>query len=423
MLNTTAPIVESPLVCTAQMAPPGASQAGDDQAFAKALDQAAAQQRDAAGDATEAPVRQGPRARPDGATHGRSNAAERRPATGSEPRKTEPIDSLTAASIEDSEVAPDDGLSLLQSPSDAAAQPAPDEPDAALPDLAAWASSLPLPLARPASAAATATAGARTQAVAAATVAAITAQASSTSDVPDTANEPIRNPGVTTAPLATALASTAVRQADARVARTPTPGLGDVAAKLSPAEADVQAVTPLPSVQRAGLDAAAALTALPGSWTQAQQPLADGSAPLQAEVQPPVGSNDFAPALGSRLSVMVRDGIDHAQLKLNPAEMGPIEVRISLDGTQAQVDFSAAHASTRQALQDALPALAGALRDQGLTLAGGGVFDQTREQRGDTRPDGARGPSGRPGAASEAGLPAAAAARVPRARGVVDLYA
>ena len=83
---------------------------------------------------------------------------------------------------------------------------------------------------------------------------------------------------------------------------------------------------------------------------------------------------------------MVRDGIEHAQLKLNPAEMGPIEVRISLDGTQAQVDFSAAHAATRQALQDAVPALAGALRENGLTLTGGGVFEQAREQRGDAAP-------------------------------------
>ncbi len=102
----------------------------------------------------------------------------------------------------------------------------------------------------------------------------------------------------------------------------------------------------------------------------------DQAAPLQAELRAPVGSNEFAPALGSQLSVMVRDGIEHAQLKLNPAEMGPIEVRISLDGTQAQVDFSAAHAATRQALQDAVPALAGALRENGLTLTGGGVFEQ-----------------------------------------------
>jgi flagellar hook-length control protein FliK len=121
--------------------------------------------------------------------------------------------------------------------------------------------------------------------------------------------------------------------------------------------------------------------------------------------------------------VWVRDGIDHAQLKLNPAAMGPIEVRISLDGTQAQVDFSAAHAATRQALQDAVPALAGALRENGLTLTGGGVFEQAREQRGDTRQEGSRQPGGDRRTPLDSAAASMAGARPTRTRGVVDLYA
>jgi flagellar hook-length control protein FliK len=119
----------------------------------------------------------------------------------------------------------------------------------------------------------------------------------------------------------------------------------------------------------------------------------------------------------------VRDGIEHAQLKLNPAEMGPIEVRISLDGTQAQVDFSAAHAATRQALQDAVPALASALRENGLTLTGGGVFEQAREQRGEARQDRARHPDGSSRTPPDGAAAPLPAARPTRARGVVDLYA
>ena len=145
---------------------------------------------------------------------------------------------------------------------------------------------------------------------------------------------------------------------------------------------------------------------------------------MQAELQAPVGSNEFAPALGSQLSVMVRDGIEHAQLKLNPAEMGPIEVRISLDGTQAQVDFSAAHAATRQALQDAVPALASALRENGLTLTGGGVFEQAREQRGDARPGRLAPASARAGRRRWTAPPARARAAHRHARAAsVDLYA
>jgi flagellar hook-length control protein FliK len=144
---------------------------------------------------------------------------------------------------------------------------------------------------------------------------------------------------------------------------------------------------------------------------------------LQTEVRAPVASDEFAPELGARLSVLVRDGIEHAQLRLNPADLGPIEVRIDLDGQRAQVDFSAAHATTRQALQDAVPALAGALREQGLTLTGGGVFEQPREQRGEGSPRDARQAAASKDRSADDARPVITAPRVPRARGVVDIYA
>lgn len=141
------------------------------------------------------------------------------------------------------------------------------------------------------------------------------------------------------------------------------------------------------------------------------------------DVHEPVGSPRFAPALGERVVTLVRDGVEQAQMRLNPAELGPIAVHIRVDGTRAEVEFSAAQALTRQALQDAVPALAGALRESGLTLAGGGVFEQPREAR-DPGADAA--PRGGPGAGSgpERSTDAQLAAPVRgRARGIVDLFA
>ncbi len=165
------------------------------------------------------------------------------------------------------------------------------------------------------------------------------------------------------------------------------------------------------------------VASIAAAMLQATPAATPSSAPFPAELAVPLGAPEFAPALGSQLSVLVRDGIEHARLKLNPAEMGPIDVRISVDGQQAQVDFSAAHAGTRQILQDAVPALASALRESGLTLTGGGVFDQPREQRGDMQ----RGPSPQRASAFEdthEGLPASVQVSKPNAaRGVVDLYA
>lgn len=164
---------------------------------------------------------------------------------------------------------------------------------------------------------------------------------------------------------------------------------------------------------------AAGAAAAPGL---AHRPDAAGvSAQRHAELAEPVGSPRFAPALGARVVTLVRDGVEQAQVRLNPAELGPIAVHIRVDGTRAEVEFSAAHALTRQALQDAVPALAGALRESGLTLAGGGVFEQPRESR-----DADAAPRGEPGARSgphgSAESPTAVPARA-RARGIVDLFA
>lgn len=178
----------------------------------------------------------------------------------------------------------------------------------------------------------------------------------------------------------------------------------------------------------AALQAAAAppaaradVTALPATGTAA-------ATPRDAQVTAPLHAPGFSAALGTQLSTLVRDGVQHARLQLNPAEMGPIAVQIALDGQQAQVHMSAEHAATRQVLEQAMPALAGALREHGLTLTGGGVFEQAPQRRDDEPggggPGGRDGRDGRDGRRDDDGG-GAEAPRAPArvARGVVDLYA
>lgn len=135
----------------------------------------------------------------------------------------------------------------------------------------------------------------------------------------------------------------------------------------------------------------------------------------------------FAPALGASLAVLVRDGVQHARLQLHPAEMGPITVQIVLDGASARVDFHAEVAATRAALEAALPNLAGALRESGLTLTGGGVFQQAPgQQQGDANAQRqAASPRwGAGGSGGSGGGQAAGAMRAPLVqRGLVDLVA
>ncbi|MFG6461828.1 flagellar hook-length control protein FliK [Roseateles sp. DXS20W] len=145
-----------------------------------------------------------------------------------------------------------------------------------------------------------------------------------------------------------------------------------------------------------------------------------------AGVQAPLHSQAFAPELGARVSLLAVDGVQQAQLQLNPADMGPVSVQITVDGNQAQVSFHAVQAETRQALEQSLPDLAAALQGQGLTLAGGGVFQQAprdAEQRGEPADDGgtARGSRAGGGRIDATATPATPPAR--RSVGLLDTFA
>lgn len=137
-------------------------------------------------------------------------------------------------------------------------------------------------------------------------------------------------------------------------------------------------------------------------------------------------SADFAPQLGAHVATFVRDGIDHARLQLHPAELGPVQVQIQLEGNNAQVMMGAEHPLTRQALEQSLPMLAAALREAGLTLAGGGVFEQARQGggsgAGEGRSAGANAGGHAGGSAGDAEAPPVRTPQ-PRSRGVVDLVA
>jgi flagellar hook-length control protein FliK len=123
--------------------------------------------------------------------------------------------------------------------------------------------------------------------------------------------------------------------------------------------------------------------------TAPQTSVREAEAPTVVAVPTPVDAPDFAQALGLQMSVLTRDGVQQAELHLNPADMGPVSVQIVMDGTQARIDFGADVAATRQAIEAGLPELASALRDAGFTLAGGGV-SQHSSGRGDAGGAGTR---------------------------------
>ncbi len=130
----------------------------------------------------------------------------------------------------------------------------------------------------------------------------------------------------------------------------------------------------------------------------------------------------FPAAVSQQVRIWVRDGVQEAQLQLHPAELGPVSVQIALQGQAAHIEFHAAHAATRHALEAALPSLASSLREAGFTLSGGGVFQQAFGQS-PQQPGSDGGPGARRLPSQRLSAPPELVARVLRPRGLVDLVA
>jgi flagellar hook-length control protein FliK len=142
--------------------------------------------------------------------------------------------------------------------------------------------------------------------------------------------------------------------------------------------------------------------------------------PPTATLPSPIDSPAFAPSLATQVRWWASDGVQQAQLQLNPAEMGPVRVTIVLDGREARIDFSADSAATRGAIEAALPVLAAALDDGGLKLTGGGVHDGAAGRQREWHERG--GVTHRTSANSNGGDGTTAAPSA-AARGMVDLVA
>ncbi len=93
-----------------------------------------------------------------------------------------------------------------------------------------------------------------------------------------------------------------------------------------------------------------------------------------------VGDKGWANAIADRLMWMVQGDQQSARLKLNPPNLGPLEVRVSINQEQASVSFLANHAAVRDALEAALPRLREMFDQQSIQLVRADVSDPGAQQ-------------------------------------------
>ncbi|WP_338589278.1 flagellar hook-length control protein FliK [Shewanella khirikhana] len=95
----------------------------------------------------------------------------------------------------------------------------------------------------------------------------------------------------------------------------------------------------------------------------------------------------FAPVMNAQLVAMVRDGVQQAEIRLDPPELGSMMVRIQVQGSETQVQFHVSAAQTKDVVEQALPRLRELLAQQGMELTDGQVSHDKRGngQSGDGR--------------------------------------
>ncbi|MCS6136695.1 flagellar hook-length control protein FliK [Shewanella baltica] len=77
----------------------------------------------------------------------------------------------------------------------------------------------------------------------------------------------------------------------------------------------------------------------------------------------------FSHVMKQQLITMVSQGIQHAEIRLDPPELGHMLVKIQVHGDQTQVQFHVTQTQTRDLVEQAMPRLRELLQEQGMQLA------------------------------------------------------
>jgi len=144
-------------------------------------------------------------------------------------------------------------------------------------------------------------------------------------------------------------------------------------------------------------------------------------------VATPLQENRWAQDFSERIVWAAKNDQQVAQINISPAQLGPVQITLNMNGDQASIAFASPHAEVRKAIEDAMPNLKEMLSTAGISLGQSNVGAQLQQQQRDTNPLFANGnrstgetailpPDSHTGSIST-GLP------IQRGRGLVDLFA
>ncbi len=121
--------------------------------------------------------------------------------------------------------------------------------------------------------------------------------------------------------------------------------------------------------------------------------------PVQLRGMPvPPSSRQWSSELGERIVFMAGKKIQSAEIRLNPPNLGLLEVKLAINGDQAQLLFHSGNANVRDLLEASVPRIREMLEQQGITLADVNVGQRDPQQGKESQESGNE--SGHPGRAA-----------------------
>ena len=141
--------------------------------------------------------------------------------------------------------------------------------------------------------------------------------------------------------------------------------------------------------------------AAPPSTSEFSTNLANSTLPLTTqlpkekatEISSPIHSEKWPTQFGEKLVWLAKNEVQTAQISINPPQLGPIQINLTLNGDQATAVFASPHAEVRHAIEDAMPQLKEMLSSAGINLGQSDVGSNMAQQQTFTNtPQNSRGP-------------------------------
>ena len=132
--------------------------------------------------------------------------------------------------------------------------------------------------------------------------------------------------------------------------------------------------TPAPAVADTSTQTAALAAGM------ATPPVAPSATAHALSVNAPVGSTGFSSALSQQITWLSGQAVKQAQIRLHPQELGPLDVKVSVEHGRVDVAFMAVHPQAAAAVQQGLGQLNQMLGSQGLSLGQTTVGQHAQQQ-------------------------------------------